>query len=182
MALLNSIGKRLGSPKGVAALAGVGLGVAASRSNLIEGDEDTYGMKQAIFEGVLGNPYADVDVIGSPLNPLRDILLPPLIPGDASRYRAMGHINRSLSWKNLQSDRRADKYRFNHTWEEDPNHFTYYEAGSRFSDVVSGAIENDGYDWNPMYGGARSQRRMTSNGGGDMGQIVFGAYNMRNGG
>lgn len=182
LGFLSGIGASMG---GTAALAGVGGALAGS--NLLFGDENTYGMQQALFEGVLGDPYADVTLTGKHLNMWDHAIKPAIIPDlpgfgaldNFNRHaRALGHVN-GQSIENFQADRRVDRYRFNN---EDTGTFDFYNAGDRLQAAVQGVVEGGSYDYAPIstHSNYRPRGRNQAHDPA-MGNIVFGAYNTRHG-
>lgn len=177
MALVDKVGKMVGR-RGVAIAAAAGVGIAGFQSNLIEGDKDTYGMQQALLEGVLGDPYADQTITGGRMNLLGTMFNPlaGILPGDATRLKAFQHIN-SQSFDNWKADKQGDRYRFNHN--EVSGQLDFYNAGERIQGIVSSAIDAGGYEYPAI--SPTGRRPYTTNEGQNMGQLVFGAYNTRHG-
>lgn len=189
--LISSMGRKAVIP---GAIVGAGLSM-----NLIEGDEDTYGMQQALLEGVLGDPQADVAITGKRMD-LFSTMVNPIdsrisVPGEGyrDRFAAMRHAwNNNTALENWRASKKVDRWQME--YEEDRgNNFTFYEAGDRLRDTVGDAvgIYDDGnpggyQDYRPAntsLGDQAYQPRYVNRAQRDpaFGNIVLGAYNMRRG-
>lgn len=165
-----------------------GVGATLASSNLLSGDENTYGMQQALFEGVLGNPYADVAITGGHIDMFRASVLPDLIPGHSSQLEALRNI-RSInrqSFSNFQAYRSVDKWRMGYSGKD----FELSNIGRRLASTVDDAIGDPygtapGYNYpviNSTLGQDTYSPRVRSQAHDPrMGDIVFGAYNLRHG-
>lgn len=196
MGVLNQVGKIINSRWGGTALAaGAGMAYAGYSSNLIEGDENTYGMQQALFEGVLNDPYADVAVTGGRVNmfgyafnPISNHLPGKDFRAKARAFRTINRENFGTAVANLKSQRALDKYHFLNQ-EDSGGVYTFQDAGEKIYGTVYDATESRGYNEDRKVGysypymqseiGARAG---TYNAGQNMGDIVHGLYNMRHGG
>lgn len=174
-----------------------GVGAAVVGSNIIEGDEETYGMQQALLEGVLGDPYADVaitgkrvNLFGAAFNPLENIL-PGNIPNEGIRALQVAR-NNPVAMENWQAATNVGKYQ--HRKDDGPssgNVFTFPNAGSKLRSTVMDAVAfggegRGGYSYQPInttLGTSAYNPRYVNRAQHDprLGDIVFGAYNTRHG-
>jgi hypothetical protein len=172
----------------VGALAGSDLIFGDDGKHLIGKDEaPTYGFQQALFEGALGDPWADVTMTGGHINLWDHMILPNLIPGPDSlerfnaRGRAFDHLN-GQSVANWQADQKAERWRFNN--EGGDRNFDFYNAGDKLLGDVMTARERGGYDFPIMNDSTIGYRPRQQSQAHDpnFGRLVFGMHNMRMGG
>lgn len=160
------------------ATAAIGTGVMSSMlgSNVIEGDENTYGLQQAFLEGALNDPYADVAVVGERVNLLNANLVNNVLPvGDATRNAYnLQYLNRT-SFKNLEAERSLDNWRI-------PSSGNFDQAGKSVRRIAQGNIDRGFSERRWPSTGYPYRNPATTRVNPDEGAIVLGAHNLYRGG